>query len=218
MTRKQLTARLTAAFHAVGETPERQLEWLMALSRGEGLDDLRSRADEISYFLFKRRDQPGNLQSEGLPFGSVSAAMVPAIVQKLTEALKELRTRGAYIIPQLEEHQLVWYLPGRQGPWIMRSGPIPDIFLAEVADLLAEVGEALRLCDAPDCGRLFVARRPHQVRCSARCTNRVNTARYRERRPHNVQTRRRTRYERQIRSDPNLKNAKIARRALGEAG
>lgn len=67
--------------------------------------------------------------------------------------------------------------------YVLLASP-PDAFLADLArDAIELVGGPQsgrpRRCDAPSCGRFFVASRPRQIWCSDTCGNRARVARSR---------------------------------------
>jgi predicted RNA-binding Zn ribbon-like protein len=74
------------------------------------------------------------------------------------------------------------------GELVVRAAASPaPAFLAEIAAAaIALVGgpgrDRLRRCDAPGCGRWFVASRPRQTWCSPACGNRARLARFHHRR------------------------------------
>src|SRR5581483_3586464 len=98
--------------------------------------------------------------------------------------LVNLRSAGAPLAPQLN-----W--PATTGPSLWRSstaGDAVDATLAAVARSVIELlggpdRERLRVCPAPGCERVFVARDPRRRWCSSRsCGNRVRVARHAARR------------------------------------
>ena len=52
-----------------------------------------------------------------------------------------------------------------------------------IMELLFEFEDRLGTCEAADCKRLYVRRRPHQRFCGTQCTQRVHTARFRQAHP-----------------------------------
>jgi predicted RNA-binding Zn ribbon-like protein len=92
---------------------------------------------------------------------------------------------AAHVSPRVTDHDGL-------GPHLHFSPPfssVADHLLADCAMALAEVlvlgeGERLRVCHAPDCGRVLVdnSRNRSRIFCdSGRCGNRVNAAAYRAR-------------------------------------
>jgi predicted RNA-binding Zn ribbon-like protein len=73
------------------------------------------------------------------------------------------------------------------GELVVRANASPaDAFLAEIAAAAITLAggpgrDRLRRCDAPGCGRWFVASRPLQTWCSPACGNRARLARYHHR-------------------------------------
>jgi predicted RNA-binding Zn ribbon-like protein len=74
------------------------------------------------------------------------------------------------------------------GELVVRYHASPaDAFLADIAtSAIGLVGgpgrDRLRRCEAPGCGRWFLASRPRQTWCSPGCGNRARLARFQQRR------------------------------------
>ncbi len=74
----------------------------------------------------------------------------------------------------------------REGPTVTTAmlpvGPTAEILAAIARSAIAIVGgpdrARLRRCEAPSCGRVFLAGRPDQVWCSMACGNRARVARH----------------------------------------
>jgi len=79
--------------------------------------------------------------------------------------------------------QLDWPGGGRPRRWLATSAPPREHVLALLArsamELVAEQADRpLRECDAPRCGRIFIADNARQRWCSKACGNRVRVARH----------------------------------------
>jgi predicted RNA-binding Zn ribbon-like protein len=81
--------------------------------------------------------------------------------------------------------QLDWAAGGRPRRWLETSAPPEQhvhALLARSAMELITAGAPLRECEAPRCGRIFIADNPRRRWCSTACGNRVRVARHASRR------------------------------------
>jgi hypothetical protein len=96
-------------------------------------------------------------------------------------------------------------LPVVGGDWRSR-------FLGAVAMLLVEAGPDLAVCAMEGCNRLFLRSR-RQAYCSARCSQRQRTQRFRAAHPEEVRETRHQAYARHRRREPGKQKVKIGRLA-----
>jgi endogenous inhibitor of DNA gyrase (YacG/DUF329 family) len=114
--------------------------------------------------------------------------VVPHYIQAITRLSHsglEVWTQGGRhrIIVPIKEGNLALDVtqPGSLQVQIINSVDIRTAFRVALAAVLAAVGvPALRICPAPDCGKLFVAEHGKRQFCSDRCKAREMMRRYRE--------------------------------------
>ena len=176
------------AVQRIGDTPTRQLLWLLRFADAADLND--SLVSELDTFFMVRllRRVGDDDSSPRVSVGERMADLAPRIQQELREQLERLRRHGECGFSVPAQVKLWWNNPRIKNgpPWAMTSRRVAkpfDLFFGEVLDLLLEVGGRLRICAEEHCGKMFVAARPHQVCCTARCTNRATQARRRKKMP-----------------------------------
>jgi hypothetical protein len=189
---------LKLAFNRVGGTSRERLRWLLDFasrkitetSEGQRLD----LAWEIVAFISEREVVP-------LPGGKKSDVRIVSY-PKLREQSIESRDAfigtvpGCYLpialrLKRLFEHGECDYTINHSVTYtLVRSGlgfvtqrcqaTLKTRFMLQAFDLLAQMGERVRRCADPKCGRLFLATKRKQF-CSPRCSQRVRIAAWRER-------------------------------------
>jgi predicted RNA-binding Zn ribbon-like protein len=113
--------------------------------------------------------------------GHVRALLAAAVARRvLPPAAVTAVNRASAAAPQFVQLEA--------GELVVRYHASPaDAFLADIAtSAVGLVGgpdrDRLRRCEAPGCGRWFLASRPRQTWCSPACGNRARLARFHERR------------------------------------
>lgn len=195
--------QLTAAVAAIGgHNPDERLAWLMSFVEA----DLAATEDpghwsvelemfgQTSTFWLDKATADLLMHHRGIEPSETDLIDIQADIRR---GLRDLRTKRAWYFDAPRWRGLVWE---GQDPCPFMSGTLREMVMAAIADLLITVGPRLRACEAPGCERYFAARRPHQRRCSTRCTNRVTAARYRAAHPEKISDDRHEAYQKHVRA------------------
>ena len=133
----------------------------------------------------------------------------------LQRGLKALRRRQPWEHRVPSRHVLLSGAKGLHGPLSRRfetQGP-SDRYVINAMDVLTEVGDRLRTCKRPRCGRAFIAvkRQEHCIDC-AKAVQTARVASWRKRNPQRVRDLAHETYVRRKRRESGRRNLKIERR------
>jgi hypothetical protein len=213
---------LAAAGRTFGRDVGARLRWLLNFAerdiRSPGAADRASM--EIFAFTFAARlagpvaqagAGMGMLDPETLSTRAIREARLKA--REAQQAARDvLRSLATGVRCRLVFEVVGWErLPDRRllpvvgGDWRSR-------FLGAVAMLLVEAGPDLAVCAREGCERLFLRSR-RQAYCTARCSQRQRTQRFRAAHPQEVRETRHQSYARRRRREPGKQNVKVGRLA-----
>ena len=218
---------LAAAGRTFGRDTASRLWWLLSFAERD-LSSPRA-ADQASMetlvFTFAARlagpvaqagARMGKLDAETLDPGAIREARLKMgdAQRAVRDVLRSLAT-GAQC--RLSFEVVGWErLPDRRllpvvgGDWRSR-------FLGAVAMLLVEAGPDLAVCAREGCERLFLRSR-RQAYCSAQCSQRQRTQRFRAAHPEEVRENRHQSYARRRRREPGKQKVKVGRLARRSRG
>jgi hypothetical protein len=151
------------------------LVWIQDFARHHAPNDIQGRenaAGLLSWFAIS------HMRAWGASFGvarQIYQKVQPTDVPMIHEAVRDVLQRfvaadGQHVVARLPVaigDQLVWQ-PGRAVSLVSSSDCLSQV-LAALADLLMSVGPRLRLCETPNCRRLFSLKRQGQKRCRPNC-------------------------------------------------
>ena len=173
-------------YEALYATPAVMFSWLSDFAACDlASADRRSlarRAERFAMMVFVYDDHTA-------PYGFGDEPWLPYVEEiqgELRRVLGELREHGRCHLGQHRPEFILTWLHDdgwdRGNEVFMTVGGTPVAqFMFAVGQLLSSFEGQMRACDAPGCGRFFLAARPHQKRCTATCTNKANAAAYRVR-------------------------------------
>jgi hypothetical protein len=194
-TQDSLLQQIAKASGRVGREATKAAEWLVKfiqldLNRFTGRQwaDLR---DELIYLTVGTPDMwsdlPGRLQTSPLGFqktrGFYNRTRIrgtQTLVKDLVEQLVQ-KGRAEYLMSPARHTLFLYTAKDKVFPYLTTEEP-REAFMLNLADLLKEKGNRVRLCrgqDDPDCSKWFLARSKKQIYCTPRCQSRDNMRRRR---------------------------------------
>lgn len=139
----------------------------------DGAEDyLRGKHDEVTQRLRSLQEiAVTNLR----PFAAASTMAVK--VRRSGGAVGERPFGFGSVLQKLDNAHLEWRENDEGKPVLSVRGEPNDVFLFQLLNLLATAPavEYLRLCDAEDCGSIFLSSDIRKTFCSARCKTRIAT-------------------------------------------
>jgi hypothetical protein len=192
----ELRAELSGYVSRVGSTPREQLAWAIRLAEDNPgtatPPDWENRRGEIAAFVCQHDDHEW-LAPVGQRFAAPTEDEARQIQRRLGEVIAKVIARDRHISfgPVRMVSGILWREDlGRYQTWA--AGPGWERQAIDILGrLLVEHGHLVKECPAPaprgsrgtSCGKWFVASRPRQDYCSARCQSRATTRAYRQRAP-----------------------------------
>jgi hypothetical protein len=197
--------QLAEGMRLVGLTDDQQLAWLYSFAKllpKEFVVNRPSVVAQLTAFLELRNDHgnPFGVTFNRSPTRGFVGHHLEEIHRLAQEAFQQLADHGHWLPnTQLSSVSIGLVQVHPHGVHPLASGSRTAEFVVAVAGLFSSIGRRLRICDAPNCGRFFAATRPHQLRCSDRCTNKVTAARYRAKHAEDISAKRHDAYVRKVR-------------------